>query len=971
MRLVIDLQGAQSGSRFRGIGRYSLSLAKAIVRNRGEHEIIVALSGLFPETIESIRAEFAAILPSENIRVWEAIGPTRETDSANKWRREVSERIREAFLASLEPDLILITSLFEGLGDDSVGSIGVLDDGTPAAVILYDLIPLLNPDEHFRSSPAHQLWYRRKIAALKRSRKLLAISESSRQEALSTGFFEDDAVINISGACDDSFRVLEISAAEKQAFWKGLGISKPFVMYTGGADERKNLHRLIEAYARMPRDVRRRHHLLLAGKMPASYVASYIETGRKCGLLQSELIIPGYVEDLDLIKLYNTCALFVFPSLHEGFGLPPLEAMACGAPVIGANVTSLPEVIGLEEAMFDPRSVEAITAKMTQALVDPEFRARLIAHGSRHFHDFSWDKSALTALEALSEFGKGRPAGVSPALRIEKTAIFRKRRLRILVVKLDHLGDFVLAIPALSKLRARYPYATIDLVIGSWNIAIAEELRIFDNIYTYDFFRKRSSEDPSVDDAAMEQALKQLGAYDIALDLRRPKDTRFFLIKINANMKIGYETLDRTIDCDLDVAIRSYPDTISRVSPLNETPMASQILRVIDAIPEDDNDYVEFPDLPTSARRERGWVAVFPRAGNPVREWDDARLSNLVSRLTANELVGRVNIYFGSDKEALEFKCETHAKLATHVGLSFRELSLSLSRNSICVSNNSGGGHLASYLGLTVVGIYSGHELPAEWGPQFFDSYAIERAAECAPCHGAKKSDCPHGLFCLSDILLSDVYAKVNEVLARQILEVEGPTESRLPTMSLQRRADTIVRPLIDSIAALNGGDDRAVLAEISEIIAKNHPAFSGSASRRSIVSDHDLDHTSDLIQWVGFSGIEPEFRWTDGNRAALLFNCAPGAGSRGQLELLFDTFDEQRLIVKFNGRAIVDRVESGAHLSIKMDLANFKIGANKLELELPDARMPDNGDSRELAIAVRGLRVQMRSKHPDAVAAN
>ena len=203
--------------------------------------------------------------------------------------------------------------------------------------------------------------------------------------------------------------------------------------------------------------------------------------------------------------------------------------MACGAPVIGANVTSLPEVIGLEEAMFDPRSVEAITAKMTQALVDPEFRARLIAHGSRHFHDFSWDKSALTALEALSEFGKGRPGRrLAGAENREKTAICRKRRLRILVVKLDHLATLCWRFPLCRNSRARYPYATIDLVIGSWNIAIAEELRIFDNIYTYDFFRKRSSEDPSVDDAAMEQALKQLGAYDIALDLRRPKDTRFF-----------------------------------------------------------------------------------------------------------------------------------------------------------------------------------------------------------------------------------------------------------------------------------------------------------------------------------------------------------------------------------------------------------------------------------------------------------
>jgi glycosyltransferase involved in cell wall biosynthesis len=208
MRLVVDMQGAQTGSRFRGIGRYSLSLTKAIVRNRDNHEVIIALSGLFPETLDSIRAEFSGLLPSENIRVWHAVAPTREIDPTNRRRREVSERIREAFLADLQPDAVLITSLFEGLGDDAIGSIGILNDRIPTAVILYDLIPLLSPDEHFRASAVHQDWYRRKLSWLKRSRMLLAISESSRQEALSTGYFHKNSVINISGACDDSFREL-------------------------------------------------------------------------------------------------------------------------------------------------------------------------------------------------------------------------------------------------------------------------------------------------------------------------------------------------------------------------------------------------------------------------------------------------------------------------------------------------------------------------------------------------------------------------------------------------------------------------------------------------------------------------------------------------------------------------------------------------------------------------------------------
>ncbi len=117
MRIVIDMQGAQTKSRFRGIGRYTMSFTQAIVRNRGEHEVLLALSGFFPETIEPVRAAFNGLLPQENIRVWHAPGPVMEAYAANDGRREMAELIREAFLASLQPDVIHISSLFEGYVD--------------------------------------------------------------------------------------------------------------------------------------------------------------------------------------------------------------------------------------------------------------------------------------------------------------------------------------------------------------------------------------------------------------------------------------------------------------------------------------------------------------------------------------------------------------------------------------------------------------------------------------------------------------------------------------------------------------------------------------------------------------------------------------------------------------------------------------------------------------------------------------
>ena len=111
MRIVIDMQGAQGESRFRGIGRYSLAVAKAIVRNSGDHEIIIALNGLFPNSIETIRAAFEGLLPQKNIRVWCAASPIHGHDSANAWRRKTAKLLRESFLASLEPDFVIITSI--------------------------------------------------------------------------------------------------------------------------------------------------------------------------------------------------------------------------------------------------------------------------------------------------------------------------------------------------------------------------------------------------------------------------------------------------------------------------------------------------------------------------------------------------------------------------------------------------------------------------------------------------------------------------------------------------------------------------------------------------------------------------------------------------------------------------------------------------------------------------------------------
>jgi glycosyltransferase involved in cell wall biosynthesis len=408
MRIVIDLQGAQTESRFRGIGRYSLSLVQSLVRNRGDHEIFIALNGLFPHTIEPIRAALNGQLPQENILVWHAPGPVRECESGNKWRREAAERIREAFLSSLRPDIVFITSLFEGYEDDAVTSVAVFDQNVTTVVMLYDLIPFQNPDQYLHSNPSYEEYYLRKMEYLKRACGWFTISDFSANEGREVAGLRGDMIFNISAACDMRFRRIDYSPEARSIFCRCYKINRPFVLYAGGADTRKNLPRLIRAYGLLSSELRKSHHMVLAGKIADYEICALQDIAKSAGLGEDDLIFTGYVSDDDLVRLYNSCKLFVYPSWHEGFGLPALEAMSCGAPLIAANSSSLPEVIGLNDAMFDPFSEDAIAGKISDVLTNDSFRKELIRHGYDQAGKFSWNECAKRAFVAIERIHSDR-----------------------------------------------------------------------------------------------------------------------------------------------------------------------------------------------------------------------------------------------------------------------------------------------------------------------------------------------------------------------------------------------------------------------------------------------------------------------------------------------------------------------------------------------------------------------------------
>lgn len=398
---MIELQGVQNESRYRGIGRYSLAFLKALIDRRAQHEVIVLLSDLFPDTIAPVKAALGEQLAGCFVRVWSGIGPTDERKPQNRWRQQVSELLREAFIARLDADVVIATSVVDSPGDNTVVSIGQLTP-TYTAAILYDLIPLLYTSEYL-TDPVTLDWYYERLHQLRRADYWLAISESSRRDGIEQLGLPPASVTNISAAIGEETVPQQLTETEAAAVRAKFSITRPFLLYTGAFDPRKNIERLLAAYAALPPAVRNAHQLVLAGGMNRPQRTLLDQQIIAAGLAGDRVIVTGRVSDTDFSALYGLCCAHILPTYCEGFGLTALEAMACGAVVIGSNYSSVPEVIGNPEALFDPFSVSAITQKIEQALTDEAFRARLLTYSREQLKQFSWDQTAQRALAVLEQ----------------------------------------------------------------------------------------------------------------------------------------------------------------------------------------------------------------------------------------------------------------------------------------------------------------------------------------------------------------------------------------------------------------------------------------------------------------------------------------------------------------------------------------------------------------------------------------
>jgi len=260
-------------------------------------------------------------------------------------------------------------------------------------VTVHDMIGRLFP-QHL-SFGSRVYWDKWMPQSVKRADRIIAISENTKRDIVQHLKIPVEKIEVIPLAPDPLFSVdrnPKLLSETKNKF----SISDRFILSVGTIEPRKNLFRIIEAYSelRKKRDVKQQ--LVVVGFQKFARGKSYEQVRLKVAELglEQDIIFTGYVTDEDLRALYNAADLFLFPSLYEGFGLPPLEAMACGVPVVTSNNSSIPEVVGDAALKIDPQDINQIVDATDQSLKDYALRQKLIRAGFAQVKKYSWKKTA-------------------------------------------------------------------------------------------------------------------------------------------------------------------------------------------------------------------------------------------------------------------------------------------------------------------------------------------------------------------------------------------------------------------------------------------------------------------------------------------------------------------------------------------------------------------------------------------------
>jgi len=258
-------------------------------------------------------------------------------------------------------------------------------------VTIHDLIQAHFPSQQGLKAQVKRLGYRTVISqALRKADRVIAVSRYTRDDIIRTFHTAEDKIQVIYNGVDEAPPIPTVSEDAAAAVLSQYGIAKPFLLYVGLSSPHKNLDRLIEAFSHFRRD-HTEFQLVIAGKKDLRYLPSLEEKITRYGLL-NKVVLTGYISDAVLQTLYQSARAFVFPSLYEGFGLPPLEALTHGLPVASSNASSLPEVLGDAVIYFNAADTADMVHAMSDVIQQP--RKKLPPQPQ-----FSWDAISKQTIE--------------------------------------------------------------------------------------------------------------------------------------------------------------------------------------------------------------------------------------------------------------------------------------------------------------------------------------------------------------------------------------------------------------------------------------------------------------------------------------------------------------------------------------------------------------------------------------------
>lgn len=263
----------------------------------------------------------------------------------------------------------------------------------PSVVTIHDLSLLLHPEAHEQHLVRRARW--RLPLMAKSAWKIITPSNSVKSEVCERLGVQADKVAVTPEAPRPAFK--RRTDAEVGELRKRLGIDVDFILFVGTIEPRKNLRRLVEAFERLVRSTSRPEKLVIAGGQ--GWLMDDLASVVNQKGLSDRISLTGYLQDEELCGLYSTCRAFVYPSLYEGFGLPPLEAMACGAPVITSRIPALMETVGSAARLVDPHNVEELAQAMLEVLSDEKTREHFAQLGRSQAKKFSWEQTAAKTLE--------------------------------------------------------------------------------------------------------------------------------------------------------------------------------------------------------------------------------------------------------------------------------------------------------------------------------------------------------------------------------------------------------------------------------------------------------------------------------------------------------------------------------------------------------------------------------------------